>query len=639
MVPAIKNVKGARLSELGQIDYKGSFTGFPRDFVTYGTLQTNLGTVVTDLNLKLLPGTVPAYSGKVHTTSFNLARLTGAPKTGIIGFTGKVEGSGFKPEIINANINGTITRFDYGGYPFTDISINGKLDRKKFNGTISAKDPNLNAELAGIIDMSTSKPRFDLVADIATARFKAMKLMKEDYAVSGKVKLNAAGSNLDNFDGEAHLSGATLIKDGRPVTINELDVTTKTTNGIKETHVRNNEFEGTISGRFDYANLANAFSFFLHGYYPNVFDAPRAFNRNQDFQFNVTTRNIQPYLALVSGKLRGFDNSVLNGSINTINNTATFDAKIPNGGFQQYRVTDLALAGSGTLDNMEINGRAGIFKLNDSLQFSDTRIFMNSSKDESQFTLRSSGDDNPLNEINLGGTLFTYHDGIMINFQPSEFTVSGKKWVMEKNGELILRKDVVNAKDLKFIHGNQEIAIRSEPDDVGRHYNLIANIKNLNLADFAPLVLPKNRLEGRLNGEFIVKDPIGKMEIETKNTTISDLWFDKDSVSLLSVSGRYNLQSGEITYNANSNNPNMGFDVEGVYRLKDSTGTPIYNKIKLKETDVAIAKRFIGGIFNNISGTATGELEIFGSPKKQFFTGDVFIKDTQSLTVNLTNVT
>lgn len=638
LVPDLKKVKGVRLSELGKIDYRGSFTGFPRDFVTYGTLQTSLGTVVTDLNLKLLPGTVPSYSGKVHTTGFNLARFTGNNKLGMLGFTGKVQGSGFKPEEINTDINGTVTRFDYGGYPYSDITINGKLAGKKFNGTINAKDPNLDADLSGIIDISGKRPYFDLESDIRTAKFKALKLLKDDYEVSGKIKVKFTGSTPDNFDGEAHLTNAAIVKDGEPVYFQQLDITSTTINGIKETRVVNNEFEGIISGRFTYGSLGNAFSYFLHQYYPNMFDAPGAFGRNQDFRFSVTTKNIQPFLLLVNKELSGFNNSTITGSVNTIANTAAFTAKIPEGGLKKYRVADLTLTGTGTLEKLEVNGSIGRLNINDSLQFNDTKFSISSASDESQFTLRSSGEANPLNDINISGKINTYNDGVMFTFNPSDFTVNGNKWVMEKNGELILRKDVVNAKDMKFTHGSQEIAIRSEPDDVGGHHNLVANVKNLDLADFAPLVLPKNRVQGKLNGDFIVHDPMGKLVVDMNNTTINDLWFDNDSVSVLSLSGNYNQQTGVISYKARSDDHNLKFSAEGIYRLKDSTGTPIYNKIMLSETDVAVAKRFIGGIFKNISGIATGELEIFGSAKKQFFTGDIVIKDTLSLTVNFTNV-
>ncbi|MFN2439334.1 MAG: hypothetical protein ABR503_09050, partial [Chitinophagaceae bacterium] len=51
--PAIRKVTVPNLSRLGSIHFTGTYTGFVNDFVTYGTLQTALGTLRTDLNMKL----------------------------------------------------------------------------------------------------------------------------------------------------------------------------------------------------------------------------------------------------------------------------------------------------------------------------------------------------------------------------------------------------------------------------------------------------------------------------------------------------------------------------------------------------------------------------------------------------------
>lgn len=635
-VPSLKTVKGVRLAQLGRIDYNGSFTGFPKDFVTYGTLKTDLGTVVTDLNLKL--GKVPAYSGKIQTAGFNIGRLTGQTQLGNLGFNGKVEGSGFDPKTINADINGTVTRLDYGGYSYSGITIKGTLAKQQFDGDIVAKDPNLDADISGVIDFGSSKPRFDLVADVRTVKFRNLNMSSDDYAITGKMNLKFAGNTVDNFDGEAHLSELTIVKNGEVIFFNQLDIASTSENGVKQININNSQFDATVTGQFNYAGLANSVGFFLNRYYPNIFRAPKNIARNQDFDFKVTTRDIQPYLALVNKDLRGFNNSEITGSVNTNDNTLTFNAKVPEGGFRTYNATDLAVTGTGTIDSLNLSLTAGVLSITDSIQFVNTQIGINTGSDQSRFNIVSRGEGSLLSDVDISGMVTTYDDGIMANFNPSFFTINGRKWTMENNGELILRKDVVNAQGIRFTHAQQEIAIRSEPDPEGGHYNLIANLKDFELGDFAPLVVPGNKIQGKLTGEIIVSDPVGNMVVDTRNLAVKDLWFDNDSLSSLAITGKYVQKTGDITYNVNSNDSNFNFVAQGSYRLKDSTGTPIYNKITLNQTDVHIARRFLKTIFSDISGTAVGELEIFGNTKKQFFTGDISITDTLALTVGFTNV-
>ena len=45
IIPAMRRVTSPDLRKLEYLYFKGSFTGFVRDFVTFGTLQTDLGTV------------------------------------------------------------------------------------------------------------------------------------------------------------------------------------------------------------------------------------------------------------------------------------------------------------------------------------------------------------------------------------------------------------------------------------------------------------------------------------------------------------------------------------------------------------------------------------------------------------------
>src|SRR5205085_10888427 len=138
-VPAIRRVTSPDLRKLQFLRFNGSFTGFIRDFVMFGTLQTNLGTVKSDLNLKLPEGHDPIYSGKLYTDFFRLGEFINDPRVGAIGLndTLKVEGKGFKEETRNAILDAKIKFVDFNNYRYTNINAKGKLDKKLFDGTAS----------------------------------------------------------------------------------------------------------------------------------------------------------------------------------------------------------------------------------------------------------------------------------------------------------------------------------------------------------------------------------------------------------------------------------------------------------------------------------------------------------------------
>ena len=78
IIPELRRITQPDLRKIQYLQFNGSFTGFIRDFVTYGTLRTNLGTVKSDLNMKLPVGRAPVYSGTVSTDNFNLGQFLGA---------------------------------------------------------------------------------------------------------------------------------------------------------------------------------------------------------------------------------------------------------------------------------------------------------------------------------------------------------------------------------------------------------------------------------------------------------------------------------------------------------------------------------------------------------------------------------
>jgi hypothetical protein len=81
-VPALRSVTVPDIRKLGTITYNGNFTGFINDFVTFGTVRTALGTLSSDLNMKLPENGPPVYSGKISTDNFNLGSFLKQPAIG-----------------------------------------------------------------------------------------------------------------------------------------------------------------------------------------------------------------------------------------------------------------------------------------------------------------------------------------------------------------------------------------------------------------------------------------------------------------------------------------------------------------------------------------------------------------------------
>ena len=267
-VPAIRSFTKPNLRSLEYIQFNGSFTGFIRDFVTFGTIQTKLGTVKSDLNMKLPAGKQPVYSGTISTDYFKLGDFIGDSRIGAVALNGSVKGKGFNETDRQAAIDGKIIFADYNGYRYDNITLKGQLDKKRFEGNASIKDEEAELTLNGLIDFNSKTPTFNFLADVQKANLKKMNLLKEDISFKGKFNLDFSGSNIDNFLGYANITEASLTRNGNRLPFDSLVFSSAYTNNVKTLKARSNEFEAIVSGDFTIRDLPDAFKLFLNKYYP-----------------------------------------------------------------------------------------------------------------------------------------------------------------------------------------------------------------------------------------------------------------------------------------------------------------------------------------------------------------------------------
>ncbi len=142
IIPSLKGAGLSQLSSLGNIKFKGNYTGFINDFVAYGSINTALGNVNADLNMKLPKNKVPSYSGKISSAGFQLGRLINNSQLGSIALNGTVKGSGFTVNTLNVNFDGKVQQVGFSGYNYKNITLNGKFEKSLFTGHLDIDDPN-----------------------------------------------------------------------------------------------------------------------------------------------------------------------------------------------------------------------------------------------------------------------------------------------------------------------------------------------------------------------------------------------------------------------------------------------------------------------------------------------------------------
>lgn len=144
-----------RIQNFGITNFRGSFIGFPTDFVADGVFTSPLGRVESDLNLKIAKDSRNStYKGSLSTYNFDLGKFLDADSIfQKVQMTGNIQGSGFTLETAKLNLNATINLIGINGYEYQNIITNAELASEFFNGKLKINDPLLKFQMDGSIDL------------------------------------------------------------------------------------------------------------------------------------------------------------------------------------------------------------------------------------------------------------------------------------------------------------------------------------------------------------------------------------------------------------------------------------------------------------------------------------------------------
>ena len=635
-VPSLRNVTTPDLARLGYIHFNGSFTGFVRDFVTYGTIQTNLGTVTSDVNMKFPAGDAPSYSGNLSTRNFQLGQFIHTSQISDISFDGVIKGRGFRWNTLQADIKGKINEVTYNGYRYTQIETNARLDKKLFDGFLTINDPNAELVLNGIIDFNEKVPNFNLVADVRKANLQTLHLTKEDLSFNGKFNLDFAGDNIDNFSGTARISEAALFKGQQQMSFDSLYVSSTLGEDSKTFRAQSNEFDITVNGDYNFRDLPDAFQLFLNKYYPAYIKKPKRQLENENLAFDITTRNLEEYIKLINPNISGFNNSHIRGTLDLLQNNLSVDAEVPYFAYKNYSFSNTKLNGDGNLEKLILTGTVSNTTLGDSLYLPETSFRVETENDVSLVNVSTSAN-RAIKDASLSARVDTYSDGVKIIFDPTSFVINGKTWNIEKGGELEFRTNSVAQGELVLRESFQELRVYTVPSSEGNWNDVDVILKNINIGDFSPYISRTNRFEGLLSGSVKIEDPYRQFNV-IADLEAQEFRLDDDSLGRLKADFVYDNKSGELRGKGANADTEHKIDFDALIYLKDSLKQKD-DRISLTTQNFPVKplERFIGNLFSDLQGYATGKLDILGEGDYQKFVGRAKLHDA-GLKVNFTQV-
>ncbi|MCH5600803.1 translocation/assembly module TamB domain-containing protein [Niabella ginsengisoli] len=616
-IPPLKRINTIDLSKLGYVVFNGNFSGFINDFVTYGTIQTGLGTVKADVNLKLQNAAYPIYSGTVSTQGLNLGPLLKDKNLGYVSLNATLKGAGFNPNSGAIALDARVKFIDYKKYRYQNITLDGELNKKIFDGSIIINDPNAALNLNGFVNFSNKVPEFNFLANIDTLNLYNTQLFRENLAFSGKVIAEFTGNTIDDFLGYATITEASLTRNGFPLSFDSLSINSTVTDSATTKHlsIASNEFSVDIDGVFNIRDLPNSVTAFLNRYYPAYIKKPKDDVPKQSFTFDIKTNSFNEFATIIDSSLQGFDNSRISGSINTNLNNLSLDVNVPYFKYRQFSFSNTDIDATGTYDSLTLYGSVSNIGVTDSLEIQLATFNIKAHNDVSEVSIFTGAEGNKtLDQARLNAIVNTYDNGVGIQFNPSSFMLNGKTWSIEDKGELEFRKNAPAHGLLVLRVSTQEIRVETMPSDVGSWNDAAITLRNINLGDIGPYLLPRNRLEGLIDAHVLIENPGKEMKISSRDFVGKGIRLDNDSIGDLGATMIFDMLTQELEVNGKtlgSDDKSLAYDI---HLYLQSQETQANNVISLKPNhfDLKYVDRFLNSLFSDLTGDITGDFQVKG---------------------------
>ena len=640
-----KNVKGQiplDLSVLGKISYEGKFTGFIDDFVAYGELKTDLGTIASDIMLVPGAGNLLNLNGKLKAMDFDAGSLAGSEQVGRISFSAGLDGQISSMTGIDATLEGIIDSVFLLDYNYENILFSGRLADKKFEGAANINDPNIELSFLGSFDLSREINLFDFSADVTGARMHELKLASNDPSLilSFNSRANFTGNDFDNIDGEIELSGIVFERGDH---ILKIDTTTLLANG-SGTHrllaIDSDLAEARIEGNYEFSTIARSFNRFVSHYLPSYHKFHDSYDKvtGNNFKISVQLKEVSgftefffPEISIAPAtRIEGtYDPTAYNTSING----HTEELRVGN-----HRFRNIAFDTRSNDSLFTISSRAEHLSLGNRFELENIDLYSGLVNDSISFAAKWDNRDNKRykGDISVSMSFDQNHQkkrpAINLDIRPSQITIADSVWSIEPAR---IRLDSTSYQVHNFVFGRNDQHIKLHGNlSESRHDSLHIDFQNLNLNDTELVTMPDNfQIAGFINGNASISD-IHENPVFTTDIRVKEMHLNRQDFGDLSIISQWNpLERNIHIHTFSDRDDDRLINIAGYY-------TPESN---LLDFDISLAKinlrtfdGYLDEVFASLRGLAGGSLALTGNLREPVFNGNLYLEKA-SFTVDYLN--
>lgn len=623
------------IRNLGKIQFKGKFTGFIDDFVTYGSFNTRLGNFSTDLLFKPLKKGEISYSGNLKSRDFELGELI-LNKNELIGkitLDANVNGILRDNHGIQANIEGKINGFEVHDYNYQNIALSGALKDNSFDGNLVVEDPNCELEFNGRISFDDELADFDFNANVTQANLYKLNIDRSDPSsfASFLLQANGTGRNLDEFNGEINLLNSFFSKSDKQIQLYGFRLMAKNTLDTSKITIRSDFLDADIAGKYEFKYINHSLKHFINKFVPSLYSDFEDFKQSaqNDFLIKGQFKNTQSFTSFFTPGIKIAENTSFNVTYDPDSSLMQFHIESPEFAYNNFTWSNVFVDAFSKDSLLSVESGSKYFKVNENIELENYSVYLDVFSDSLEFLSRWHNWDTVLykGSINAHGRFdkdIIAGTRLALKIPSSKIIMGDSIWNLQQCN-ILIDSSVINIDRFKIERDNQSFLVAG---DISKDKNDVLQIQfnNFKLTNFNILTRNKNMLlDGTLNGNSTISNVYHDLTFAT-DLHIDVLQLNNELIGDTYVKSGYVSNKKVIDIHAFSTRGSLKtFEIKGDYH-PESRGMDF--NIKLNKLRINLLNPYAKGIASNIMGIASGKVTLIGTINKPLFNGNIDFNKT-----------
>ncbi len=605
-----------QLTSFGDIRFSGAYTGFIKDFVAYGQFSTDVGNISSDLNMKILdPLSESSYSGKLELLHLDLGKITGMPDMfGRTSIKTTINGKGFELKDLVTAIDIKIDYLDVYQYRYVNIESSGEIRNELYKGNMVSLDPNAQFTFNGEVDLSKDIPHFAINSDLQYVNLSELGFTDSvNLILSANVDVDFSFKDIDHNEGHLSVSNISMSKNGRDIDLHTVEATASTNGNRRNIHLKTNFADIQVNGVFEFRQLSNDFSNYLHKLAPAYITTRQKTEALQDFNFKVDVKKINVIRELFVPDLFT-TNFIAEGQINNSTNNGEIIVSSDYLRYGTISFNHLLLK-----SYIHKDGKGGVIGSVEQLLNNDTLVLsglaLKGELENNKGSIRVLAQDTQgiATGAIMANLVFSKEKAELI-FDSSTITYRGINFNLLNNGVLAYHQQMIDISNLHFEGAKEDITINGFYEEGGIH-NIKAEFRRVDLSLINLFDQSQNIIfGGNANGTLILKGK-GKSDNLDVYANIDDLILDADTIGDLTLTSNYNEKLKRLMLYSKSLSGKLKDMEAGGYVDMSTQPYGLHINVAFAESDLKSFQAFLKEQVTLYTGTAEAKCVIEGTTK------------------------